>query len=322
MDLKDLRYFRTIAECGTLSKAAAQLRIAQPALSRKLQKLEHDLGVQLFRRTLKGVSVTDAGCVLLGRVAEFEQTFSEMRRDMARYAEEVSGVLRVAIQSPLSLVMVPDLVREYQAACPGVTLQLTEGFSGDLIDALLDERIDLAVADTPSHLHANLNYAQLWIETLQLVGPAGGLIGTRFGAGPVPLQDIAALPVIMPGQRHGIRRLVDAAFERQQLRFAPVMEANGALMILQLVKSGFGYTLMPSNGVFPWVESGELESASVRPDIRRTMSVITQTSLLDDPRVVPLREIVIRLSPAIASKKRFGPAALFLGERTTKPVRA
>ncbi len=322
MDLKDLKYFRTIAECGTFSKAAAHLRVAQPALSRKIQKLEHSLGVQLLKRTARGVTPTEAGYAMLQRSARFQAELDELQREIARYSERTTGVVRVAFQAPLSLIMAPLLLKEYRAAYPDVVLELTEGFSGDLIDGLLNERIDLAVADTPSHLHADLNDCQLWVETLQLVGPGGGRVIEQFGPGPLPVRDLANIPLIMPSRRYAIRRLVDAAFERQRLKFKPAIEANGAMMILQLVKAGFGYTLMPSNSIYPWTANGELEAIGVRPAIRRTMSVVTRTALLDDPRVAPLRELVRVVAPEIASQKRFGPAALYLGKESEPPTPA
>ena len=314
MDTKDLYTFKTIVECGTFSKAAARLRIAQPALSRKIQKLEHDLGVQLLRRAARGVTPTAAGHALLQHAIKFEHEFEELHREMARHAERATGVIRVAVQTPLSLIMVPELLRQYQASHPGVTLELTEGFSGDLIDGLLNERFDLVVADTPTHPHADLMDTRLWIEPLLLVGRPGSLPAMRDSNGNLPLRELGSLPVIMPCQRHAIRRLVDAAFDRQHLRFRPAIEANGALMILQLVKAGFGYTLMPSNRVYPWVESGELEAIGLRPVLRRTMSVITQTAVLDDPRVSSMREVVLSLAPAIANRKQFGPTTLYLNE--------
>ena len=322
MDIKDLRYFCSIAECGSFSKAAAHLRIAQPALSRKIQKLEHALGVKLLRRGARGVTTTDAGHMLLKRAVKFEHDFDEMRYEMARYAERATGMVRVAVQSPLSLVMAPELLRAYQPAHPGVTLELTEGFSGDLVDGLLNERIDVAVIDTPTHPHADLSCSELWGESLQLVGPVGGLIGNRSGKRPLPLRELTDLPIIMPGQRHAIRVLVDAAFERQNLRFRPAMEANGALMILQLVRTGFGYTLMPANRAYPWVSRGELEAIDLRPAIRRTMSVVTRTALLEDPRVAPLRELVISLAPAVEARTRFGPDVLYMGGSAERPMPA
>ena len=98
------------------------------------------------------------------------------------------------------------------------------------------------------------------------------------------------------------------------------MEANGALMILQLVRSGFGYTLMPANRIFPWVNRGELETIDLRPTIRRTMSVVTRTALLQDPRVAPLRALAISLAPPVQARTRFGPDVLYLGDPAERPM--
>lgn len=312
MDLKELRYFRAIAQHGTFSKAAAHLRVAQPALSRQIQKLEHSLGVQLLRRTSRGVTPTEAGQVLLQRTLQLEQELEETRREVARFAERATGALRLGVQSTLSMVMVPEIVKAYRAAFPGVAMSVTEGFSGDLIDALLDKRLDVAIIDAPSHAHAELNCSPLWVESLQLVFPADDATLSRFGAGPVPIADLARLPIIMPCPRHGIRRLVDAAFERHHLRFQPELEANGAGMIFALVKAGIGYTLMPSSGFDPFLASGELRAIPIRPAIRRTIGIVVQTGLLNDRPVAELRMLVKSIAPRIAASRRFGPAALYL----------
>jgi LysR family nitrogen assimilation transcriptional regulator len=314
VDLKDLKYFRVIAECGTFSKAAAHLRIAQPALSRKIQKLEHDLGVQLLQRTARGVTATEAGRVLLGRTQELEQALEDTRREVTRFAERPTGALRIAVQSPLSQIIVPDLVRAYRAAYPELVLELTEGFSGDLIDSLLERELDVAIVDAPSHPHADLKCSPLWVETLQLVCPGGDAIAERIGAGPISLPELAKLPIIMPCRKHSIRRLVDVAFERQRLKFQPCIEANGAMMIFEMVKEGLGYTLMPSSGHFPWVVSGQLRTLEVRPAIRRTISLITRAALEDGRPVAMFRSLVQDIAPRIAGMQRLGPASPYLDD--------
>ncbi len=311
MDLKELRYFRTIVQCGTFSKAAAHLRIAQPALSRQMQKLEHSLGVELLRRTSRGVTPTEAGQALLHRTIQFEQEIDETRREVAKYADRPTGAMRVAVQMPLSLIMMPELVKAYRTSFPDVVLELTEGFSGDLIDGLLDRRLDAAIVDAPSHLHADLTCSPLWVETLQLVCPAAGAAAEQFGAGPVPLAELAKLPIIMPSRKYAIRRLVDAAFERHRLKFRPIFEANGSFMIFELVKSGFGCTLMPSSGSYPWIVNGELRALDVRPAIRRTINLVTRTALLHERPIVSFRTIVEAIAPRIAGSKRLAHAALY-----------
>ena len=79
MDLQALMYFRTVVEMGTISKASAYLRIAQPALSRHIQRLEHSLGVELLQRSAKGVTPTAAGRQLLEKTADFEATSDTSR---------------------------------------------------------------------------------------------------------------------------------------------------------------------------------------------------------------------------------------------------
>lgn len=312
MDFKDLRYFRVVAQCGTFSKAAASLRVAQPALSRQVQKLEHRLGVELLRRSTRGVTLTEAGQALLRRIVQFEAEFEETRLEMAQFADRPAGSLRVAVQSSMSIVMVPELVKRYRASHPEVALELTEGFSGDLIDALLEKRIDVAVVDAPSHPHADLDCSPLWIEALQLVFPSNHADAARLAARPATIQDLAELPIIMPGRRYAIRRLVDAAFERQRMTFKPTFEANGPLMIYALVRAGLGLTLMPPGASFPWIASGELQAVGTRPSIRRTVSVIAQASMLKEQKVASFRKLVKSMAPKIAKTQRFGHAALYL----------
>jgi LysR family transcriptional regulator, nitrogen assimilation regulatory protein len=319
VDLKDLKYFRAIAECGTFSKAAAHLRIAQPALSRKIQKLEHDLGVQLLQRNARGVTATEAGRVLLGRAQELEQALEDTRREVTSYAEWPTGALRIAVQSPLSQIIVPDLVRAYRTVYPGMVLELTEGFSGDLIDSLLERQLDVAIVDAPSHPHADLKCTPLWVETLQLVCPSGDAIAERIGAGPISWPELAKLPIIMPCRKHAIRRLVDVAFERQRLKFQPAIEANGAMMIFELVKEGLGYTLMPSSGHYPWVVGGQLRTIEVHPAIRRTISLVTRGSLQDGRPVAMFRTLVQNIAPRIAGMQRLGPASLYMGDAAAMP---
>ena len=311
MDLNELRCFKAVVKCGTLSKAAAHLRLAQPALSRKIQKMEHELGVQLLRRTPRGVLPTEAGQVLLDRATRFTLEFDDMRREMARFADRPTGVLRVAIQSPLSLIFAPKLLRAFQKEHSEIRLEFTEGFSGDLIDALLNGQMDLAIADTPSHAHADLTYTQLWVEPLKLFGAPGRMPSTASTPSAISFSELAKLPLIMPAPRHGIRRLVDAAFKRQQMRFQPVIEANGAQMIMKLVRENFGFTIMPVTSWAPWIASGELETREIKPTIRRTISVITQALLLNDPRIIPLRDAILALAPTIAGEEQFGCAASF-----------
>ena len=120
MDLRALLCFRTVAELGTISKASSRLRIAQPALTRQIQKLEHSLGVELLHRTHKGVRATAAGQLLLERTSRLEAELAELRRDVTNLSSQLAGSLHLAVQAPLSTLLIPGLVSRFITEHPGV----------------------------------------------------------------------------------------------------------------------------------------------------------------------------------------------------------
>jgi LysR family transcriptional regulator, nitrogen assimilation regulatory protein len=311
VDLRELRYFRAIAECGTFSRAAAHLNVAQPALSRQMQKLEHELGVVLLRRTSRGVMPTEAGQALLQRTALLEQELQETRRYVSSMAAKVTGALNVAVQSPISITLIPSVVKAYRARYPDVSLHLREGYSGDVMEALLAGQIDLAVIDKPSHPHVDLAIEPLWVEAFSLVGMPESEATRPDRTEPATLAELAVLPMVTPSRRHVSRRLIDAAFERQSLRFQPVLEADSALMILELVKAGQGYAIMPDVITLPFVRQCELCVAPIRPAIRRTISIVTRAAVAEDRAVAAFRTEVLAAAPGMAAAQQLGPVVLY-----------
>lgn len=311
MDLRELRYFRAIAECGTFSHAAAHLNVAQPALSRQVKKLEHELGVELLRRSSRGVVPTEAGQALLQRTALLEQELGATRRYVSAMAARVTGTLSVAVQSPVSLFLLPKLVKEYRTRYPGVMLHVREGYSGDIMQAMLAGQVDIAIVDKPSHPHVDLVAKPLWVETFSLVGPPGAPATSREPGATATFADLAQLAIIAPSRRHVVRRLLDAAFERRSLKFQPVFEADGALMIYEMVKEGLGYTVMPNCTCHPFVVKGELSSIHIRPVIRRTISLVTRAALDEDRVITSFRALVSAAVPAAATGQQFGPLAFY-----------
>jgi LysR family nitrogen assimilation transcriptional regulator len=310
MDIKELRYFRTIAEFGTLSKAAVQLRVTQAALSRHVANLEHELRVQLLRRSTRGVTLTDDGQALLRRTLKLEQDVQEMRREISGFAKEVTGSLNIAVQAPISILMLPDVVKSYRATYPGVSLHIRQESSFEMIDGLLNRRIDVAVFDVPPHPHTDLRAFPLWTEALSLVGPRRAAKTAAFRSGNISVAELASYPLLLPGRHASIRRIVDDAFERENLKCEPTMEVGGSQVTLELVRAGLGFTLMPSCIFYPLVSIGELAVVDVSPTIRRTISAVTRPSLASERTVAPLLQLIKAAAPKLVNSKRLGPAQL------------
>lgn len=311
MELRELRYFRAVVESGSFSKAAVKLMVAQPSLSRQIQALEHELKMPLLRRNARGVLPTEAGKVLLERTLRLEENMDGIRRTFATLAQRVTGTLRVAVQAPVSFVLLPELVRNYRERYPDVRLELVEGFADDVIDKLLAGVIDVAIVDMPGTPFAELDVTPFWVETFSLFGWKDAPAVQPDRTMPVTLADIAELPVIAPGKRQAVRHLLETAFERRSLKFRPVLEATGVLMIFELVRAGLGYTVMPASVFRPYHAFSELRSAEIEPVIRRTISITVRTSVAEDRAVSSFREMALELIPELTRTTRFGPVAMY-----------
>ncbi|ENY80196.1 LysR family transcriptional regulator [Sphingopyxis sp. MC1] len=306
MDLKEIRYFKAIAHHGTMGKAAAHLRIAQPALTRQVQKLEHELGVQLLRRSPRGVALTPAGEVLVRRTDTLEAELDDIRREIATFSDHVTGSLHVAAQYPLAQIMMPELLREYNALYPDVSLHIVENVSRHITDQLLDGMLDIAIVDAPSHEHADVTIIPLWIEPLFLVGNAAAAKLPLFQKGFASIDDLAEIDLIMPSKNHALRHLTDAAFTRAKHQFHPAMEVDGAITIIELVEQGFGYTLLPTCGFYGKMLKGTLATLPVRPEMRRVISLVVRTVLLEDRKAEGFVRRVTEMAPKIAAMPRLG----------------
>jgi LysR family nitrogen assimilation transcriptional regulator len=321
LDLRELRYFRTVVECGTFSKAAAQLRIAQPALSRQVKKLEHSLGVDLLVRTSKGVTPTEAGLALLRRTTQLERDVREARREVSGYAEGVFGAIHTAWQYPLTTQLVPQLVRKYRDMFPSVSVHLYDGFSRAIVDALLSEDLDIALIDSPSHEHPELVTIPLWVEKLHLVGPPAAAGMDIFKGEKASLEEISRLPIVIPSRTSSLRRTVDIAFGRQQLKFEPAFEADGQVLNFEMVKAGLGYTIFPPIAFAAEKRAGALVSVEVSPAIYRTNSIVTRKSLLEDRKIAPMIELIKAGVREMAESGAHGPLSL-CAELMTQPAKA
>ena len=313
MDLQALMYFRTVAEMGTISKAAAYLRIAQPALSRHIQKLEHSLGVELLQRRARGVDLTIAGRQLLEKTADVEAALGQISREVSSYAHEVVGPLSVGIQPSLSVSILPGLVRSFRAEHPKVELYVAAGYSTDLIDGLLDESLDLAFVDTPSHTPRELATFPLWMETLHLIGSKGAP-AELFESGPMSLADAFRLPLVLPTARYSVRRLIDATAASEHLKAMPMLEVDGPDLIYALVKEGIGFTILSSVGWAAGMHHSKLRSVETTPAIYRPLSVVARRSVLGERKVQTFVSLFKAAAQAAAAKEEPGRLRLTFSE--------
>lgn len=243
MDVKQLKYFVSIVDCGGFSQASRELNIAQPALSQQIARLEYEVGAPLLSRSSRGVTPTAKG-ITLHRQAKFILRQIDQALIMTREAEtQISGRVTLGLPPTTSAQIGVHLVERLSRRYPGIILNLIEGLSGNLRNLAVTGDLDLAVLFTPSAV-PNWEEAEFLREELFLVYPhERKLLPDDVTA--VTVRDLLEVPLILPSPQHGLRRRVDLEFERLNLTCNAVAEIDSLSILMQCLLRGMGATVKP-----------------------------------------------------------------------------
>lgn len=259
VDLRQLRYFVAIAECGSFSKAAQRLHIAQPALSQHVRNMEIDLGVELLFRSPQGVRPTEAGETLL-RHARVMLGQMEVAREAVRGQQsEPEGEVRFGLPGTISQMLCVPLITEARRRYPKVKLRVAEAMSGFVLDWLREGKIDLGVLYR-TVTDKGLEARRVLSEDLCLLGPVAPMGAPHPAAGPVPFAQAAGLTLILPSPGHGLRDLIEERAAAEAVRLTTVIDLDTYGQIKLLVEGGLGYAILPAAAVQREVEEGRLKT--------------------------------------------------------------
>lgn len=243
MDVKQLKYFVSIVDCGGFSQASRELNIAQPALSQQIARLEYEVGAPLFTRSSRGVTPTAKG-ITLYRQAKFILRQIEQALVMTREAEtQICGRVTLGLPPTTAAQIGVRLVERLNRRYPGIILNLIEGLSGNLRNLAIAGDLDLAVLFTPSAV-PNWEETEFLREELFLIYPHERKL-LPDDVTSVTIRDLLDLPLILPSQQHGLRRRVDLEFERLNLTCTPVAEVDSLSILMQCLQRGMGATIKP-----------------------------------------------------------------------------
>lgn len=256
MDIKQLRALVTIAETGSVTKAATLLHIVQPAVSRQLRLLEEDVGTALFSRGRYGMELTESGEIFVEyarrALAELDRARSEVQP-----AAGVAGVVTIGLLPSTCDLLASELVARVARAYPAIRLRISMGYTGHLQSWLELGEVDAALLYDPKPSRI-LQVQALLEERLWVVGrPEAGF----NAASPVALREIAGEPLILPNAPHGIRSLVEQTCASAGIELSIAAETNAMSVQKELVLGGLGITILPSIAIVDDVARGLLSAA-------------------------------------------------------------
>lgn len=271
MELRQLRYFIGASEAGSLLKASARLHVAQPALSAQIAALECEVGSQLFKRSSRGVTLTESGQLFLEH-AKLVLVDVERARSAVRESDGVPrGEVAIGLTSTMALATLIPIVSACRTRFPEIKLKVVEAYSGFIREWLQRGRLDLALLYTDAPEPGTIERSLLEDE-LVLVSRADG---------PAPhknlgLAALAGRPLVLPSQDHSLRRIIDAACAPLNIQLNVVVEIESLGNVKRAVETGIGETILPRGAVAEEVAAARLRAVVLtNPALTRRVVCVT-----------------------------------------------
>lgn len=217
--------------------------VAQPALSRQVRQLEVELRQNLLTRNGRGVTLTEAGKLLLEHGRGILHQIERAKEDLGRLRGALAGQVAVGLPPSIAKRLAVPLTRAFRQQLPNASLSITEALSGAMQESVIAGRIDLALIHNPSP-STDIDSVVIFDEELFLVGPAN-----EEALGDVSLKDVAAVPLVIPTKANSIRMLVESELANIGHRPTIAMEIDGVAAILDLVAEGLGKAVLSTTAV-------------------------------------------------------------------------
>jgi LysR family nitrogen assimilation transcriptional regulator len=240
MDSRLLEYFLRVSELGSINKSAVDLRLSQPALSRHIAALEHEMGTQLFARTQQGVTLTDEGKLLADRARPLLRQFAILKEQVGDLA---AGQVAIGIPPSWQQVVTAPLVDRMSTESPGVKLRVHEGVSHILRDTMFAGLLDLTIMPFATIPAAGHHQTALVREPLVLVGDGSAGLSSESA---VPVSRLDGAKLVLPGRPNIIRALVENTLVRKGMTFKAVVETDTLSLCMDLARRGIGLTVVPA----------------------------------------------------------------------------
>ena len=314
MDLKQLEYFRHVAELGSFTRAASFLSVVQPALSRQVRQLEVELGQNLFERNGRGVVLTDAGARLLEHTRGILTQVGRARQELEDQRNGDSGHFALGLPPSLGSSVTVPLVKAFARSLPNARLATVEGLSAYILEWLSVGRVDCALVYNAT-ASATVDLLPLLDDQLYLMAP----LAARPGAGAaapresITLSALADYPLIIPSRPHALRMSVENALASVDRKIRVAHEIECIPAVIDLVRQGHGFGVLPMNAVKSTQWAKEVRALPIgSPPLTTSLSIATSAQrprsplmrkAIDVIREIVRQEILSNQAPAPAARR-------------------
>lgn len=269
IELRALRYFLSVADQGSFSRAAEVSHVAQSALSRQVKRLEEDCGTPLLVRHPRGVTLTAAGTELHKRAEALLNAAECLTDGLAQTAPEPDSVIRIGLPPVLGQRLGARIISEFRSLWPRVGIQIKLAGSAALTDWLAGGQIEVALIHNATALEG-ISLETLLQETLHVVQHPDEPPVAVY-----PVNALAKLPLILTSWPDNDRRLLEGHAERHAFRIQPALEIDSIPLIRSSIEQGLGMAVLPLSVVQDEVAAGRLKAVPLAGMAKSTLSLAT-----------------------------------------------
>jgi len=284
LNLNHLHTFAQVIQHGSFSAAAARLGLTQPAISLHIRQLEARLNLRLIERVGKRVKATSAGNTLLEHIGRIDAVVEDALLDLSSLAQDIAGQIAIGTGATACIHLLPPVLQRLRHQFPGLDVRVSTGHTDDILRAVEENRLDLALLTLPA--------AGRSLSITPLLEDAFVAIFSREQRGVPPVltpESLEGLPLVVFESGSSTRLLIDGWYLRAGLRIKPVMELGNIEAIKELVAAGLGYSIVPRMSVAAEHHRRGLRVESLTPPLSRTLGIVLRQ---DKPVGKALRQVL------------------------------
>ncbi len=246
MDTATLKTFLAIAETGSFSQAAERLFLTQPAISKRIQALEIELGSQLFDRVGRQTLLTPAGEIFYRRAQNIVEQLEDSQREIDNLSGEIAGTLHIGTSHHIGLHRLPPVLKRLNQKFPDLRLDINFMDSEAVYREVLGGKLELGIITIPYSASKDLNSRIVWEDPLEFVVGKDHLLATQVTPhSSINARKLTQYDAILPAKNTYTRQILEDAFKKIHCDIRTTLSTNYLETIKMLVTVGLGWSLLP-----------------------------------------------------------------------------
>ena len=258
------RVFYVVAKCGSLTKAADQLFISQPAVSQAIKQLENQLGGKLFNRLPRGMELTDGGKRMFNIVADTIDRLNVAENEFNQFSTIASGTIRISASDLFTTYKLMKYISEFHDMYPQVSFSFTNSTTRKTIELVKENKVDIGFVNLPITDKTVLFTGQTGM--LHDIFVASEKFSNLFDK-EIKLSTISNYPLILLNSTTSSRVENDKFAQSLNIKLTPEMEVSNLNLMIELAKRGFGIACVPREYVANEIKNGELRELNIVPQL-------------------------------------------------------